>query len=493
MPPASGAADRFGVIGGDLAGFPNGRRLDDDVVDIELQVVAGFLKGNKVPLGDGVDQNDKPFLSAFPYLAAPTSGFDSDPSNRVEPATRRCRRAADPDSGKEGAPCGAPPPPEEVLGHDTHPTQSAQASRSRSPSSRLLAVLMAVNGSDVPALGAPGVDLAGAAAGDAAASNAQRAVRGDPEQRRRYAGLGEAYLQRARETGDPSFYSRAGRSFGAALRRDARELGALIGAGTLAGLRHDFREQLRLRHRGAPGGARPGAAPDRGGRRPDRAGRYDDAGRSIQRLVDTKPGLASYSRASYLPRAERRPGRRRRRRCAWRCRPAAARPRTARTCSRCWATSSCSAAARRRRATPTGPRCAPCARYPQALVGLARVDALQRPAGPGDRPPAARHDTAAAHHQPDAAGRPRAGRRDATAQAAADLAAARAERRLYRSAGTAPDAEAVLFEAQHGDPRVAVAAGTQRLARGPERALRRRARLGAHQGRAAGRRAALGA
>ena len=85
VPPASGAADRFGVIGGDLAGFPNGRRLEDDVVDIELQVVAGFLKGNKVPLGDGVDRNDKPFLSAFPYLAGPTSGFDSDPSNRVEP------------------------------------------------------------------------------------------------------------------------------------------------------------------------------------------------------------------------------------------------------------------------------------------------------------------------------------------------------------------------------------------------------------------------
>jgi hypothetical protein len=86
VPPASGAEDRFGVIGGDNAGFPNGRRLADDVVDIEFQVVAGFLRGNRVPLGDGVDQNDKPFLSTFPYLAPPTSGFDSDPSNRVEPA-----------------------------------------------------------------------------------------------------------------------------------------------------------------------------------------------------------------------------------------------------------------------------------------------------------------------------------------------------------------------------------------------------------------------
>jgi Domain of unknown function (DUF4331) len=85
-PPASGAENRFGVIGGDLAGYPNGRRLGDDVVDIDLQVIAGFLRGNKVPLGDGVDRNDKPFLSGFPYLAPPTSGFDSNPTNRFEPA-----------------------------------------------------------------------------------------------------------------------------------------------------------------------------------------------------------------------------------------------------------------------------------------------------------------------------------------------------------------------------------------------------------------------
>jgi hypothetical protein len=85
VPPAE-TENRFGVIGGDNAGFPNGRRLGDDVVDIELQVVAGFLKGNMVPLGDGVDRNDKQFLPVFPYLAGPTSGFDSDPSQRFEPA-----------------------------------------------------------------------------------------------------------------------------------------------------------------------------------------------------------------------------------------------------------------------------------------------------------------------------------------------------------------------------------------------------------------------
>jgi Domain of unknown function (DUF4331) len=84
--PPSMSPSRFGVIGGDNAGFPNGRRLGDDVVDIELQVVAGILVGNPVPLGDGVDKNDKSFLSVFPYLADPDSGFDSNPSQRFEPA-----------------------------------------------------------------------------------------------------------------------------------------------------------------------------------------------------------------------------------------------------------------------------------------------------------------------------------------------------------------------------------------------------------------------
>ena len=93
VPPASGAPDRMGVLGGDKAGFPNGRRLEDDVVDIELQVVAGVLKGNAVPLGDGVDENDKPFLATFPYLAAPDSGFDSEPSGAGRAgADRRSRR-----------------------------------------------------------------------------------------------------------------------------------------------------------------------------------------------------------------------------------------------------------------------------------------------------------------------------------------------------------------------------------------------------------------
>lgn len=65
---------RLGVIGGDLNGFPNGRRLADDVLDIGLQVVAGELVGMPNDLGDGVDANDAAFTSTFPYVALPHSG-----------------------------------------------------------------------------------------------------------------------------------------------------------------------------------------------------------------------------------------------------------------------------------------------------------------------------------------------------------------------------------------------------------------------------------
>jgi hypothetical protein len=68
---------RFGVLAGDTQGFPNGRRLGDDVTDIALRVVGGFLKGNRLPLGDGVDQNDVAYRATFPYVALPHPGFDS--------------------------------------------------------------------------------------------------------------------------------------------------------------------------------------------------------------------------------------------------------------------------------------------------------------------------------------------------------------------------------------------------------------------------------
>jgi hypothetical protein len=75
-PTPAGKVSNLGVIGGDLAGYPNGRRLADDVVDISERVVAGELVGHKLPLGDGVDANDVKNLGAFPYVPAPFSGYE---------------------------------------------------------------------------------------------------------------------------------------------------------------------------------------------------------------------------------------------------------------------------------------------------------------------------------------------------------------------------------------------------------------------------------
>jgi hypothetical protein len=97
IPPSgpAGTGNRLGALGGDLAGFPNGRRLEDDTPDIELRAFAcgygpvvgpivesfGFCGGNanRTPnnlLGDGVDANETPFLTAFPYVATPHQGYE---------------------------------------------------------------------------------------------------------------------------------------------------------------------------------------------------------------------------------------------------------------------------------------------------------------------------------------------------------------------------------------------------------------------------------
>ena len=82
-PVAVGSAgyDRLGVLKGDIGGFPNGRRVGDDVLDVVLQAAAGatpltpaFNRAPNNALGDGVDRNDVPYLREFPYLGVPRAG-----------------------------------------------------------------------------------------------------------------------------------------------------------------------------------------------------------------------------------------------------------------------------------------------------------------------------------------------------------------------------------------------------------------------------------
>ena len=89
---------RLGVLGGDACGFPNGRRLTDDIVEIELLAVAGAAYGvldgrdadfqfnaDLIPvLSDNVDFNDKPFDANFPYMATAQSGQEHFHQNPVK-------------------------------------------------------------------------------------------------------------------------------------------------------------------------------------------------------------------------------------------------------------------------------------------------------------------------------------------------------------------------------------------------------------------------
>jgi Domain of unknown function (DUF4331) len=97
IPPTGpvGTGNRLGLLAGEFAGFPNGRRLEDDVTDIELRALAcgygpivgpiiesfGFCAGNanRSPnniVGDGVDTNDRPFRVTFPYAGEPHQGYE---------------------------------------------------------------------------------------------------------------------------------------------------------------------------------------------------------------------------------------------------------------------------------------------------------------------------------------------------------------------------------------------------------------------------------
>jgi hypothetical protein len=316
--------------------------------------------------------------------------------------------------------------------------------------------------------GADGIELPGRAAGvdieispdastDRRIAILQRAVRDGIGGAEGYAALGDAYLQKARENGDPSFYSRAERSFDAALRRDARSMSALLGAGTLAGLRHDFREQLRL------GLEAQRLMPELVAPYPVIAdaqielGRYRAAERTLQRFLDLKPNLASYSRVSYYRelngdldgaveamRLAVSAGAGVPENVAYvqtllgdlelqRGRPAAAR-------------------AAYRGALARLPRYAP------AEAGLARVELAA-----GDLDSAASRLRSVAQRLPLTGNlillaETNAARGDERA-AEVDLEVVRTQQRLLRAAGTRPDAELVVFEANYGDAGAAVELG----------------------------------
>jgi tetratricopeptide (TPR) repeat protein len=113
------------------------------------------------------------------------------------------------------------------------------------------------------------------------------------------ASLGQIYVQRARETGDPAYYPRAEEAFRRALARDQNNVDALAGLGSLALSRHQFREALDWGQRARA--LAPQVAYLYGviGDAQTELGLYPEAVATFQQMVDLRPDLGSYARVSY--------------------------------------------------------------------------------------------------------------------------------------------------------------------------------------------------
>ncbi len=113
------------------------------------------------------------------------------------------------------------------------------------------------------------------------------------------ASLGQIYVQRARETGDPAYYPRAEEAFRRALAHNENNVDALAGLGSLALSRHQFREALDWGQRARA--LAPQVAYLYGviGDAQTELGQYPEAVATFQQMVDLRPDLGSYARVSY--------------------------------------------------------------------------------------------------------------------------------------------------------------------------------------------------
>jgi tetratricopeptide (TPR) repeat protein len=149
-------------------------------------------------------------------------------------------------------------------------------------------------GAIAPAVARPAADTA------AEIARLQAAVRAAPRDAAPRVALASAYLQRARETGEPGLYARADGLLGEALSLRPGDPDALVASAGLALSRHDFRGGLALARRARA--ARPGAL----AAYPAlvdalvELGRFGAAERTLQAMINAKPTLAGYARVSYL-------------------------------------------------------------------------------------------------------------------------------------------------------------------------------------------------
>jgi len=142
--------------------------------------------------------------------------------------------------------------------------------------------------------------LTGSADTASAIMNLQQRIKQNPNAPSLYSQLGWAFLQRARENADPTNYVQAQQAFDAALQKDSQELDAILGQGSLALSRHHFDKAIEWGEKAKV--INPFRAQIYGviGDGLVEMGRYEDATNMMQKMVDTRPDLNSYSRVSYI-------------------------------------------------------------------------------------------------------------------------------------------------------------------------------------------------
>jgi tetratricopeptide (TPR) repeat protein len=127
----------------------------------------------------------------------------------------------------------------------------------------------------------------------------QAQLRQNPNDVKALGQLGQIYLQRARETGDPAYYPRAETAFKSALDHDGNNLAAIVGLGSLALSRHQFRDALTWGERARTLAPQTAAVYGVMGDAQTELGLYPEAVATFQKMIDLRPDLASYSRVSY--------------------------------------------------------------------------------------------------------------------------------------------------------------------------------------------------
>ena len=146
---------------------------------------------------------------------------------------------------------------------------------------------------------APLPDAAAGSQTDTLITNLQRQIEALPDDADGLSQLGFAYLQKTRETGDPTYYARAETVFEQSLDADPQNAEAMRGMGSLALARHEFATALSWGEQALQ--LERGSARSYGviGDALIELGRYDDALDAFQRMVNAKPDLSSFARASY--------------------------------------------------------------------------------------------------------------------------------------------------------------------------------------------------